>query len=259
MPASTTPPAAKNMASMATATAENLPLFYKNPRVLDRTLDAKRKIRRLGNYLFAQSANAIPMVIDEFPIAATQYPIVFLATAEPTPAIVTGVKLNTNLFINPEGQWETGFYVPAYVRRYPFILVDDPVNKQMVLCIDEGSSLLSDDGDMPLFENGKPSEITDKALQFCAALKQQGEMTDAFMKAVVQQKLLVERTIELEIPNSDKLSVSGFMTIDENRFQSMSDDVFTAWRHQGWIGLVYAHLLSQQRWSHLGVMAQQRG
>jgi hypothetical protein len=235
-----------------------LPLFYKNPRVLDRALDAKRKIRRLGNYSFAAQANAIPLVMDEFFIAATQYPIVFLATAEPVPAIVTGITPSTNLYIDTQGQWLTGYYVPAYVRRYPFVLVDDMNNKQMVLCIDEGSNLFGDDGDLALFEDGKPTEVTDKALQFCAALRQQGEMTDAFMKALRQHNLLVDRVIEIDNPGGEKHKISGFLTVDENRFQSLSDDIFNAWRHQGWIGLIYAHLISQQRWPQMATLANAR-
>lgn len=253
---------------MTTATAEPqaatqagqaaLPLFYQKPRVLDSTQDAGRKIRRLGDYSFAAKSNAIPLVIDEFFVAATQYPIVFLATQDPVPAIVTGVTPSTNLFISKQGQWEKGHYVPAYIRRYPFILIDDTTNRQLVLCIDEASNLFGEDADLALFENGKPSDVTDKALQFCAALRQQGEATDAFMKAMRQHNLLVERNIEIDTPAGDKHKVSGFLTIDENRFQSLPDDVFVAWRHQGWVGLVYAHLISQQRWAQLGALASAR-
>lgn len=231
--------------------AESLPLFYKKPRPLDRKLDGDKKLPRNVNYGFTATTNALPLVVEEFPIAAAHYPVVFIAGPTPIPAAIVGITADKNLFIDQSGHWMPGVYIPAYVRRYPFILVDDPVNKQFLLCIDEESGMLSDHGEIPLFSGEQPSEATQNALQFCTALRQQGEATDEFINALVKQNLLVEQTLQLSMPNGEKNMVGGFMIVDEAKFNDMPDAVWTEWRRKGWVALVYAHLLSSHRWQRL--------
>src|SRR6202167_3688090 len=112
--------------------AETLPMFYKSPRPLDRARDGKLRVSRPTHFRFAANTNAVPLLIDEFPMAAAYYPIVFAAGNSPVPAAVVGLKNDNNLFLDREGRWLNGAYLPAYVRRYPFILLDDPTQKQFV-------------------------------------------------------------------------------------------------------------------------------
>lgn len=230
-----------------------LPLFYARPRILDRALDARKKIKRLGDFSFAAKANAIPVVTDEFFVAAAFYPIVFLQAPQPVPAAVVGVTPGRNLFVSPNGQWQYSAYVPAYVRRYPFILVDDPASKQLLLCVDEASSLFGDSGDHPLFDGDKPSEVTDNAMQFCAVLRQQGEHTDGFVKALQEHELLIPQEVNVQSPTSgEKHTVNGFMNISEEKLRELPDKVYLDWRTKGWIGAIHAHIVSQHHWLHYG-------
>jgi len=135
------------------ATAESaMPMFYKSPRPLDRTKDSRLKLSRPSHFKFTAHTNAIPLLIDEFPMASAYYPVVFAAGPVPIPAAVVGLHNDNNLFLDEAGQWANGAYLPAYIRRYPFILMDDPEQKQFVLCIDESSDMLSDKGEYPLLK-----------------------------------------------------------------------------------------------------------
>ncbi|NDC56285.1 MAG: SapC family protein, partial [Alphaproteobacteria bacterium] len=230
---------------MANQSSNDLPLFYKQPKVLDRVQDANKKLAMPGNFTFAAQANAVPIVIDEFAIAAASYPIVFLQTAEPVPAVVLGVTPQRNLYVGPNGEWLNNAYLPAYVRRYPFILVDDPQSKQMLLCYDETSGMVTEGGDLPLFDNGQPSMVTNNALNLCLALRQQGETTENFVRALRQRGLLNDQSIEIKTPAGDSHVVNGFLTLDEQKFAALPDDVYIQWRKLGWIKLIYAHLQSQ--------------
>src|SRR5215469_5033029 len=132
---------------------EAMPMFYASPRPLDRAQDTNLRVSRPTHFRFAANTNAIPLLIDEFPMAASYYPIVFAAGGAPVPAAVVGLKNDSNLYLDKEGRWQNGAYLPAYVRRYPFILMDDPEQKQFVLCIDEASDMLSETGEYALFED----------------------------------------------------------------------------------------------------------
>lgn len=239
-------------------TGEPLPMFYTSPRPLDRARDKKLRLSRPTHFRFAAKTNAIPLLIDEFPMAAAYYPIVFADGPMPIPAAVVGLKNDSNLFLDAQGRWLAGSYLPAYVRRYPFILMDDPQQKQFVLCIDEASDMLGVQGEYSLFEGDEPSSFTKGAMEFCAALRQQGEATDEFVKTLREYNLLRPNDAQIEMPDKSRLQLSGFLVIDPQKFDELPDNIFLQWRKKGWIGLVYAQLLSSHRWQNLVSLLQQR-
>jgi SapC len=239
----TTPPAAKAETSM--------PMFYTSPRPLDRVRDGKMKLNRPTNFNFAAKTNAIPLLVDEFPLAAAYYPIVFADGPLPVPAAVVGLKNDSNLFVGKDGVWASGAYLPAYVRRYPFILMDDPDNKQFVLCVDEASDLLKEQGEFALFDGEQPSAFTKSAMEFCAALRQQGDATDEFVKELKEQDLLMPNNAEIDARDGNRLQLSGFLIIDPKKFDALPDSIILKWRKKGWLALVYAQLLSSHRWQNL--------
>lgn len=237
-------------------TPEGMPMFYTSPRPLDRARDGNLHISRPTSFRFAEKTNAIPVLVDEIPMAAAHYPIIFAAGPNPVPAVVMGLKNDQNLFVDKDGKWLEGSYLPAYVRRYPFILMDDPEQKQFVLCFDETSEMLGPQGEYPLFDGDNPSDFTKGAMEFCAALRQQGEATDEFVKALQEQNLLVQNDAQIEMPNGAKVQLSGFLVIDPKKFDTLPDNIYLTWRRKGWIGLIYALLLSSHRWPNLVALAQ---
>jgi hypothetical protein len=243
-------------ATSGTPSENGMPMFYASPRPLDRTRDGGLKISRPKHFRFAAKTNAIPLLVDEFPMAAAYYPIVFAAGPSPIPAAVVGLRNDTNLFIDANGQWQGGGYLPAYVRRYPFILMDDPEQKQFVLCIDEASELLGTEGEHALFDGDKPSAFTKGAMDFCAALRQQGDATDEFVKALKEYNLLMPNDAQIDMPDGTRLQLSGFLIVDPKKFDALPDNVYLEWRRKNWIGLIYAHLLSSHRWQNLVALAQ---
>lgn len=228
-----------------------LPLFYSKVRPLDRVQDATLKAHRATNFRFSAKTNAIPLVAEEFPFAAGDYPIVFAAGNIPVPVAVTGLELDKNLMIDTTGNWLARSYIPAYVRRYPFILVEEPDSKQLVLCYEEGAPQLSPRGELPLFENGEPSEVVQRALDFCMALRQQGDATDALVQALQEHKLLQPGNVEVNLPDGRVAKMDGFLAIDRELFMNLPADIITTWHKNGWLDLIYAHFLSNSRWQKL--------
>jgi len=231
-------------------------MFYASPRPLDRVRDKNMKLNRPKDFRFAAKTNAIPLLVDEFPIAAAHYPIVFANGPSPVPAVVVGLRNDENLFIDKDGAWVEGSYLPAYIRRYPFILMDDPENKQFVLCLEDNCGLMKEDGEFSLFEGEEPSAFTKSAMEFCGALRQQGEATDEFVKALKEHELLVANNAEIVSPEGTRFVLSGFLIIDPKKFDALPDSVILQWRKKGWLGLVYAQLLSSHRWQNLVSLSQ---
>lgn len=100
--------------------------FYQRATALDRNLHRKLRIKPLSDAAFAEKSHAVPLVGIEFPDACMEYPIVFSRGRDDSwmALAVTGLAEDENLFIDPQHRW-AGRYVPACIRRYPFILVDN--------------------------------------------------------------------------------------------------------------------------------------
>src|SRR5665213_2753356 len=108
--------------SMPAATAEGaapLPLFYRRPAPLSALRHFGLSLSATDSFAFARDANAIPLNVSEFSLAARHYPIVFTPTDPVTPVAVVGIAKSRNLFVDAAGKWLAGAYIPAYVRRYP--------------------------------------------------------------------------------------------------------------------------------------------
>ena len=79
---------------------------------------------------------------------------------------VMGVNAGENLFVDENGVYGPDAYIPAYIRRYPFVLANDAAAQRMVVCIDRGPDDRREPGP-PFFENGEPSDYTKGCIEFC--------------------------------------------------------------------------------------------
>ncbi|MBU6235633.1 MAG: SapC family protein, partial [Alphaproteobacteria bacterium] len=119
-----------------------MPLFYNKPTLLEAATHANWGLNKQMNFAFAGTANALPINLVEFPQIAHFYPIAFARDAVATPVAVVGVRDNENLFVTDEGGWKENTYIPAYARRYPFILSESPDGAQLSLCIDDAPNVV---------------------------------------------------------------------------------------------------------------------
>lgn len=228
-----------------------LPLLYKTPRPLSTERHADKSLAARADYRFAAEATAIPINTVEFSMAVKHYPIVFTPDSPPVPVAVVGLKQGTNLFVGADGAWRPHTYVPAYVRRYPFIFMTGPDQLQYALCIDEASDLIVDGTERPFFEDGKPTQLTQDALKFCSAFQGLFEATREFGAALAEHDLLVENRADIKLKSGDRMQLGGFRVIDEGRFNALPGDTFLEWREKGWLPLVYAAFASASNWSLL--------
>lgn len=228
--------------------AQELPLFYRAPEPLQADRFAGKGLRKAGNYSFAAKTHAVVLHAQEFRFAAAHYPIVFADDDAAMPLAVVGYRAGENLFVGADGQWTEGAYVPAYVRRYPFVTGQGAKPDEPILYIDRDCDLLVDLAEDPeadpLFVEGGPSERTKQVLEFCSAFQQQAPATQAFVAAVQEHQLLETKEIRLDLPEGKHQVLTGLRLVDEAKFNALTDDVFLEWRRNGWVAAVYWHWAS---------------
>jgi len=237
---------------MATQAQPQLPLFYKNLIPLTSDLHAAHGLVTRTELSFARATHAIPLTVDEFVLAQRSYPIVFSDGAESVPLALVGLKEGENLFVDEAGAWRAGAYIPAYVRRYPFMLARlQPDAEVLSLVLDDSAGAISEDAPDKLFDEAKePTEVTKNILTFCEQFEQSIARTKAFMDELAKQGLLMEGQAQIQLPGMEQpATFAGFRMVDEQKLQNIRGDQARKMVQNGMMGLVYAHLfsLSQMR------------
>ena len=226
--------------------------FYTAPQPVNATRHARYGVRDKADLSFAAGTNVLPIGIGEFASAAKNYPVVFSAEPPHMPVIIVGLRNGENVFVTASKLWAQSAYVPAYVRRFPFVFMETPDQKQMILCIDEGSELVSEGGEMALFDaEGKQTAIIDRALEFCRMFHQQHEATRQFVAALAEHELLGDNTTEIQLGENRKIELKGYKIVDRAKFDALDDAVFLDWRRRGWLAPIYHHLQSGTNWPNL--------
>jgi hypothetical protein len=221
----------------------DLPILYHRPRPLNVVADQGHSLRPVTDFRFARATNSLVLGAAEFPHSMRSYPIVF-TSREPLAAVaVLGLEDNDNLFIGEDGKWREGQYIPAYVRRYPFLFLEQPEKNELVLCIDENSGLLTRSADRPLFEDAEPTQLVRDALAFCRDFNNQTMKSAAFAGELANRELLVPNQARTVLASGREMTLHGFQIVDEAKFNALPDEVILDWRRRGWLPLVYCHLL----------------
>ncbi len=233
---------------MATApAANNLPLFYKDLVPLNSVEHGDWRARTLEKADFLVDQHAIPLTIEEFIPASRFFPIVFSTGDESVPLALMGMNEGVNVFVDNEGQFTAPVYVPAYVRRYPFMLARlQPDSQELSLCFDPQSGNIGkfEDGEV-LFEDAQPTERVMNMLKFCEDFEQAGVNTQAFVAELNKLELLIDGEVSIQQDGIDAPFIyRGFKMVDEKKLQELRGDTVRKLNQNGILPLVYAHLFS---------------
>ena len=235
-------------------------LFYSNPEPLSvemhGTLGANPVEKPYG---FVAQSHVVPLTVTEFAPAALAYPVIFLGDNK-QPVAVMGLRQGENLFVSAEGDYKPEAYVPAYVRRYPFVFANDDAQGRMILCIDRGAPFITEGGKEPLFVGGEPSPYVKMAMEFCNNFEQERQRTDSFVKLLTDMDLFEVREANFT-PRNERgeagtpQKLAEYFAVSEDKIKALSPEKLAELRDNGALGQIYAHLVSLLGWDRLIAMA----
>lgn len=240
-------------------TAPGLPLFYKRPVALDKSAHAGISLTQKMDFSFASKVNAVPVTMIELPNIMQFYPVAFSMSAPATPLAILGLRDNENLFVNSKGEWLENTYIPAYIRRYPFIFAKNETGDRLTLCVDDADGILEKGSKNPLFtKDGELTPLTNNALEFCRSYQAAAEQTQEFSEALEAADILIDRHAEVRLNDGKVMTLSGFRQVDEKKYYELPQDTILQWHGKRWTRFVYAHLFSIGNWQRLFTMMEQR-
>jgi hypothetical protein len=230
------------------APSQPLPIFYGGLEPLSSNLHPNYKTRQANEAPFLVKAHAIPITVDEFVSVQRHCPIVFSVGESPVPLALMALNEGINVFVDDEGKLlNNEVYVPAYVRRYPFMLARlAPDAEELSLCFDPTSDLIGDfkEGNA-LFEDGKPSETTNQILKFCEEFELSAQRTNAFVADLTESDLLMDGEVSIQPTGAEQPFIyRGFQMVNEEKLRDLRGDALRKMNQNGMLALIMAHLFS---------------
>lgn len=257
-----TPPSLESKNMTSEQAQPNLPLFYKKLELLDTKKHKSLAVaKELADFSYASQTNIIPIVVTELSFASKHYPLVFVAEEKsPAPTLVAMVGLgdNKNLFVDAKGKWRAGVYVPAWVRRYPFITVKAEQNRE-AMAFDSTSKLFSGKNNLPLFENDQPTETLKRIVAFQNEFNVAFEQTAAMSRALKEAGVLEPATLTIGSGEKDKpgRNITGFLVVNEAKLRALDAAAIEKLHKANALGIAYAQLLSMSNLRTINSAAKQ--
>ena len=200
-----------------------------------------------ANYAFSADINAVPLMAVEFLRAEAEYAIVFTqAGSDVLPAAVLGVRSDQNLYLTPDQRWAAK-YVPAFIRRYPFVFSRSEDGKTLTLCIDEGQRGVNREGrGERLFADGKPTPYVERVLKFLQDYQAHFERTRQFCRRIADMGLLEPMQAQVTTPSGEKLSLNGFLSVSREKLRQLDGESLAKLAKTDELELLYLQMHSMR-------------
>lgn len=235
-------------------------LFYDKPVALNREAHRGLRFKQTpGNFSFARSTNSIPLAGVEFAPAARDYPIVFSGSdaSNSLAVALVGLSQDENYFVDSNGQWQ-GAYVPAFVRRYPFVLAEQE-GGQFAVCLDETCPGFSAADGEPLFdETGVERPFLKNTLEFLTEYQGRMRQTQTFIQHLHEWALLKSQVIQIAPRDRPRFVLQGMQVVDEQKLMALDESRIQTLFQSGELGWIYAHLISLGNLQRLSVRFEER-
>ena len=221
--------------------------FYR--KVVALNSDVHRNLKfsaKEANFSFARDTTAVLLAGVEFAEAAREYPIVFIRGQDKQmrPVALLGVRDGENLFVDEQGKWDAR-YIPAFVRRYPFVMADGGANGQLVVCIDESCPALNaNHGELLINAEGKLEPRMNEVMQFLQNFQREFARTELITRQLDELGLFIQQGARFDTNTGETFQLNDFYLIDETKFGQIADDKLPQLFRSGALGLGYLHLAS---------------
>jgi hypothetical protein len=231
--------------------------MYKDIVVINKIEHKNKNVKRVTNFSFSKEMTSIPITITEFYEACKNYPIFFAKDTNDKwfATVMLGYKENKNIFVNEKGVWEKMHYIPANIRRYPYIFVTNDNNAELTLAIEK--EYLSDDKkdlERKLFKDGENSEILNQVMSFLNQFYIDSLASEEFIKQLDEWELLEEKVATIKDKENKIFNINGFYVVNEEKLKHLSKKKKEEIYNKNAIPLITAHLISLSNIQKLGTI-----
>ncbi|WP_297322913.1 SapC family protein [uncultured Bartonella sp.] len=233
-------------------------LFYKNIVPISRETHKKLKFSAPANAAFAANTHWVPLAGEEFYLAALSYPILFMGNETPdgkigyTAVALLGLANNENDYLDHDNKWRADTYIPAFVRRYPFVLAGTPDQKELTVCFDSDSGMFNEVEGIDLFNSDDSvSPFLENRINFLNNFKTGMEQTEKFLETIEKMGLLKKQSIDIRAQTGQSARLENFWMIDTEKLDKLPGDQLAKLNKRGFLGWIFAQLMSMNNLTNL--------
>lgn len=238
-------------------------MFYEKPVPLNREQHKGYGVKSVEKpFAFMEKQHFLPLTAREFGPAAASVPVIF-AGEEKNPIAVMGIRAEENLFVE-DGVFAQDFYMPAFARRFPFVLAQDNANDRFVVCVDEAAECVTDKNpEQPFFNGDENSNFTAEAFQFLQDYERDRQSTIAMVDEFKKLDLFEPKTMHFQGNNEDgslaeRQKIADYFAISDEKLRALPADTIKSLNDRGMLGVAHAHLVSLSNWQRLVNMTLRR-
>ncbi|MEM7728962.1 MAG: SapC family protein [Pseudomonadota bacterium] len=239
-------------------------MFYQKPVPLNRETHKNTGVMAVDKpFEFMSTTHFVPLTAGEFVPAAASFPIIF-AGDERAPLAVMGIRQQENLFVE-NGVFNNDFYLPAFARRYPFVLAGDQTEEgRFVVCVDEAATCITDKNPTQMLFNGEQlSDFTQEAFTFLQNFEQDRRSTQAVIDELKSLDLFEPKDMHFQGQNADgtpaeRQKIADYFAVSEEKLRALPAETLKSMTERGLITFINAHLISLSNWQRLVNMTLRR-
>jgi hypothetical protein len=226
-------------------------LFYKTAVPITRARHFDCSMASIEGFAFSQGINSVPLTAVEFPMAVAEYPIVFAGSpGEIAPAVILGLGESENLFLGDDFAW-TGKYVPAFIRRYPFVF--SRADDRFLLCVDEDYAGFNREGRGQNFftPEGELAPFVQTVLTFVQEYQAQFTRTQMFCAKIEKLDILEPMQAQITVDGVMQNMLGGFQAVNREKLKALPGDTLAELAATDELELIYLHLQSMRNFEAL--------
>ena len=231
--------------------------MYQDLEILNKINHKNNSVKEVKDFSYAKNLMNAPITVTEFFEACKNYPILFTKDKDENwfASIMLGYKENENIFIDDKGAWDKLHYIPAFVRRYPFIFVEQKNNDELIVALNKDSlSIDKKDESRKLFnDKGENTEFLNNVISFLNQFYVDSMATKEFVKQLDEWELLEEKIATVITPNQEQFNINGLYIVNEEKLKHLSKKKKDEICNKNAIPLITAHLISLSNIQKLGI------
>jgi hypothetical protein len=209
------------------------------------------RVRAEASAKFGDNQRFVSVVIGEFPLLLTHYPILFSKDTD-TGAFFCGAMLGIdegeNLFLK-DGKGHEG-YRPLNLQRAPFFVAGED------LAIDlDHARIAAHEGQALFNDKGEPTRYLESIKAAFQQLKPGIEMTKRFTESLLNLNLLEPVDIILGFDDGTKRNLADLYTVNQEVLRQLPDASVLELFRRGYLQLIYLLIASLKQ---IPVLAQKK-
>lgn len=231
--------------------------MYQNLEIVNKDNHKNQSVREIKDFSYAKNIMNAPITIAEFFEACKNYPIFFAKDKNNDwfASVMLGYKENVNIFVNDEGNWDKLHYIPAFIRKYPFVFINQTDKEELLLAV-EKDCLSEDKNDeiRKLFnDNNENTEFLNNVLTFLNQFHTDSISTKEFIKQLEEWELLEEKIATIITQEQEQFNINGLFIVNEEKLKHLSKKKKEEICNKNAIPLITTHLISLSNIQKLGI------